>query len=186
MNGPTPLKTGFVGEARHTRIGIDGKLSLGSYEIEAAEEFVGDIKFRNTRTNLVGKLDEEADDFATFVDFEFARMIAELDNLGGLDEDGFAGCALIVDNAGDCTFVHRSDRDDKASVAHRRRSIAVENTVGNTLRHDFAHGRRYSARYCSHLASNAGEFRRRIVADIAAVVDYGGNGADNFGSRLKL
>ena len=76
-------------------------------------------------TNLGGEDLQDADDLAAFGGLEFANAIVGVDDGGGFDEYGFAGGALIVDDALDLALEGGSDGDDEAAVAEGGRDVAT-------------------------------------------------------------
>ena len=72
---------------------------------------------------------EDADDLLPFLGLEFPDVVVGLDDLGGLNIDGAAGGALVVDDALYLPLHRRHDGNDQPAVAQRRRHVFIHDAV---------------------------------------------------------
>ena len=107
----------ILGDHRHAGDEVEGGLGLGHQEVDLADEDGAVRQLRDAGTQGVAEFAQDARDFPRFGEAEFADLVLELDDLGGLDEGGLAGGGLVVDEARELALAGAGDGDEVASVA---------------------------------------------------------------------
>jgi len=109
-------------------------------------------------------------DFGLFLFKESDELVVLLDGFEGLDEDGLAGRAGAVDDAGDAAFEFGADGDDK-TVAADGDDVVLGGAVRGELAEGGAEGFFNDALLTLLIAADAVEFGGGVVSEGAVRLD---------------
>ena len=91
---------------------------FGNEELYVGKEFESSQQFLEVWPYLFREFAKDAYEFSAFFGFEFSNSVVGFYNFCWFDEDGFACCAFVVDNAFDASLHGWDDGDDESAVAH--------------------------------------------------------------------
>ena len=114
---------------------------------------------------------------------EFAPGIVQFDDGQRLNEDSRAGGRQVVDDAPDAALEIGLEGDDVAALALRDERLLQEGSISGRM-NDSLEFILYPAVGDTHLAADAGQFGRGIVAHIPALVQAAVNLDYDFGAGL--
>ena len=149
---------------------LDGVARPGAQVIERDAHLPRSGQGVAPRAQQVGQLAQHAEHFALLLRLSGAQRVAELDDLGGLDEHGGSGRRLVVDDAAHAAAGGRADGDDVAAAPQRHGGVgrAVGRVEGAEQRLEPGDE---ALAYLPHVLARAGQRPRRRIEHGALGVD---------------
>ena len=162
----------------------DGEARFGTDEVEAREDPIGIEEGVDGRSQGFGETGKDALYLMVFGELEFAEVVAEFDDLGGLEVGGLSGGGFVVDEAFDFAAVGVEHGDDGATVADGGLGVLRgpaflfgSGKLTGDLSVDFA-------AFAEDLATDVEEGVGGVVEDFAFVVDDFSGGFEDGGVEV--
>ena len=174
-----PVDAGGALELGHNGLKLLGEDGQCAQIVDMGEKLHRTQNRVDVRTDFARQDLEDADDFAPFGRFEFADAVVGIDHRRRFDKDGFARCALIVDDTLDFALQGRCHRNDQTAVAEGGRYVAVNVSVGLRLRDDGAERMADAARGHLDVVADTEEFGRGRILHFSVLVEDGVDAADD-------
>jgi hypothetical protein len=169
---------GFVGgESGDDGVGFDGEVGAGEDGVEGGEGGGGEADFGGVFAKAGGDFGEDAMDFAEFFAGEADEVVVEFDGFEGFDEEGLAGPAGGVDDAGGFLLGGGDDGDDEAVVADGD-ELFLEEAVVAVEFEEAVEGLVDGAFLAFEVAADAGEGDGGVVVEGAVGEDFAGDDAE--------
>ena len=133
---------------------------------------------------MVGEVGQDAMYFLLLFELEFAPGVVQFDDGQGLNEDGRTGGGCVVDDAPDAALEVGLERDDVAAFALRDdRLLQKKSVVGRV--DDALEFILYPVVCDAHLAADAGQFGRGVVAHVPTLIQAATDLLYDFGTGLN-
>ena len=136
------------------------------------------------RTNQVGHLGEDANDFPRNFGFGLTDAVIGLDNRLGLDKHRFSGSTLIMHNAVKFALIHGIHRQHQTAITQRGLNIIVQNAVLLALGDNPSQSSIDAAGHTGNRDAQFMKFWRGGGLDVASLVQYATDGNAHLGERL--
>ena len=176
------------------RTSLDGscQLVLGKEELDVGKELEASQQFLQVRSELLGELAKDANDFPALVGLQFADAVVGLHYFCRLDEDRLSRCTLVVNDALDAPLQGRSHGDDETAVAHGRCHVLLYQSISLCRFEDACKGTADAALGPFQFPSDSGKLAACLVLDASVLVENllkaAGDGVereDTFGKLLE-
>ncbi len=149
-------------DLRHEAVDLDGVPGSRAQIVERDAHLPRRRNRRGMRAQQVGQLAQHAQHFAQLGGLGRTQLVAQLDDLGRLDEHGVARRRLVVHDAADAPAGRGADRNHVAPAAHR--DGGVGRALGLIERsQDGAQLVRHVLAGFAHVLARAGEILGRTV-----------------------
>ena len=175
MAGRDKLKLAGRREFGKSGVEIASEPSASKDCVERGDEVGGSDKGSAQSLNAIGEVAKDAQDFGGFVFGELNELIVGFDGFERLEENGLAGAAGAVDDAGYAAPLFGANRDDEAIVA---KSDVVFGSFG------VAGAKNLLERFLDGIArldnagADAAERGRSVVANFGIGKDAAANGCE--------
>ena len=129
MHGADPVQMRLVFHHGLESLGEFSQLRLGENQVDLRQELIRLEDLSHMRTHLVGKHRQDTDHLATLLGLQLTHLIVGLHHFGRFDKHGLSRGTLIVHDTVDPAFHLRRHGQHQSTVAHRRGSIFLHQSV---------------------------------------------------------
>ncbi len=173
VNGLHPVDFGTIFHHRFYGMNLPGKFGFCTNKIDPPQKLVSFEQIGQKRTQIIGKIRQNAYNLAPFLIFQFTNAIIGFYHLRRFDIYGFPRCRFVVNNASDPTFVRGVHRNYQSPVAHGRRYIPVDKSFGLGVAQNGVENFGDAVHGSGKPTTNIGQLWRSTVFYLSGVVQKG-------------